>query len=72
MLACAREKLVRKNLDLIAANNLKQEGAGFGTDTNVLTLISEEGEKQLARMSKEEAACCLLDELMRLRNKTQR
>ncbi len=72
MLVCAREKLVRKNLDLIAANNLKQEGAGFGTDTNVLTLISEEGEKQLARMSKEEAACCLLDELMRLRNKTQR
>ncbi len=72
MLACAREKLVRKNLDLIAANNLKQEGAGFGTDTNVLTLISEEGEKQLARMSKEEAACCLLDELMRLRNKMQR
>lgn len=69
MLENSREKLRRKNLDMIAANNLKQEGAGFGTDTNILTLITAEEEKQLARMSKEEAAGCLLDELLKIRRK---
>lgn len=67
MLEHAREKLNRKNLDMIAANNLKEDGAGFGTDTNVLTLISRKAEKQLDLMSKEEAACRLLDELLALR-----
>ena len=67
MLEHAREKLIRKNLDMIAANNLKEAGAGFGTDTNVLTLITRNEEKQLGIMSKEEAACCLLDELLTLR-----
>lgn len=59
----AREKLVRKNLDLIAANNVKVAGAGFGTDTNVITLISGERTDRLELMSKEAAACRILDRL---------
>ncbi len=50
MLENSRKKLRKKNVDLIAANNLKVEGAGFGTDTNVLTLITEDGERELARI----------------------
>ncbi len=69
MLENSRAKLRKKNLDMIAANNLRQEGAGFGTDTNILTLITAEEEKQLARMSKEEAAECLLEELIKIRRK---
>ena len=57
----AQAKLQRKNLDLIAANNVKVKGAGFGTDTNVITLIWQGGRKQLELMSKEEAAMQLLD-----------
>ena len=64
MLENSRSKLQKKNLDMIAANNLKQAGAGFGTDTNVLTLITRDGEKALEQMSKEEAANCLLEELL--------
>ena len=64
MLENSRKKLRKKNVDLIAANNLKVEGAGFGTDTNVLTLITEDGEREMARMSKEEAADELLTELL--------
>ena len=60
----AREKLERKNLDLIAANNVKVAGAGFGTDTNVITLISGQETKQLELMSKEEAAMRILDALL--------
>lgn len=71
MLENSRKKLEKKNLDMIAANNLKQEGAGFGVDTNVLTLITREGELPLALMSKEEAANCLLEELMAIRKKRQ-
>lgn len=52
----SRAKLERKHLDLIAANNLKVEGAGFGTDTNVLTLITGTDTIRLERMSKEEAS----------------
>ncbi len=59
----AREKLVRKNLDLIAANNVKVAGAGFGTDTNVITLISGDRTDRLELMSKEAAACRILDRL---------
>lgn len=65
----SRKKLEAKNLDLIAANNLRMEGAGFGVDTNVITLITRDGEKQLALMSKDEAAKCLLDELLLIRKK---
>lgn len=63
----AREKLARKHVDLIAANNVKVAGAGFGTDTNVVTLIMPDGERELALMSKEEVADRLLDELLRIR-----
>ena len=67
MLENSKKKKKKKHLDLIAANNLKDEGAGFGTDTNVLTLIWAEGEMQLERMSKEAAANRLLSEILRLR-----
>lgn len=67
MLENSRAKLEKKNLDMIAANNLREKGAGFGTDTNILTLITKEKERQLELMSKEEAANCLLTELMALK-----
>ncbi len=63
----AREKLERKNLDLIAANNVKVAGAGFGTDTNVVTLISAQGTQELELMSKEDVAVKLTDELLKIR-----
>lgn len=69
MLENSRKKLEKKNLDMIAANNLKQEGAGFGTNTNVLTLITKESERQLELMSKEDAANCLLGELLAIKKK---
>jgi phosphopantothenoylcysteine decarboxylase/phosphopantothenate--cysteine ligase len=61
-------KLTKKNADLMAANNLKVEGAGFGTDTNVVSLITRQGVRQLSKMSKEEVAAELLDEIMRIRS----
>lgn len=64
MVSNSKKKLEKKHIDLIAANNLKQEGAGFGVDTNVLTLIAADGAKELPLMSKEEAAHALLDEIM--------
>ena len=64
MVENSRKKLEKKHIDLIAANNLKQEGAGFGVDTNLLTLIAADGAKELPLMSKEEAAHALLDEIM--------
>lgn len=67
MLENSRKKLKKKNLDLIAANNVKVQGAGFQGDTNVLTLISKDAEKELPLMSKWDAANQLLDEIMRLR-----
>lgn len=50
---------------MIAANNLKEKGAGFATDTNLLTLITPEQVKELPLVSKEEAASLLLDEIIR-------
>ena len=64
MVENSRKKLEKKHIDLIAANNLKQEGAGFGVDTNLLTLIAADGARELPLMSKEEAAHALLDEIM--------
>ena len=64
MVANSKKKLEKKHIDLIAANNLKQAGAGFGVDTNVLTLIAADGARELPLMSKEEAAHALLDEIM--------
>lgn len=57
----SRKKLDSKNADLIVANNLKVNGAGFGTDTNVVTLISKEQAKELPIMSKEEVAAEILN-----------
>ena len=67
MVANSQKKLEKKHLDLIAANNLKQAGAGFGVDTNVLTLIAADGILELPLMGKEEAAHALLDEILRRR-----
>ena len=63
MLENSRAKLKKKNLDMIVANNLKVAGAGFGTDTNVVTLITDSMEKELPIMTKEEAAGKILDEI---------
>lgn len=60
----SRRKLEKKNLDLVVANNLKVEGAGFSGDTNVVTLISKDEEVSLPRMSKEETANCILNAIM--------
>ncbi len=57
------QKLKKKNLDMIVANNLKVAGAGFGTDTNVVTMIRENREIELPIMSKEEVAGAILDEI---------
>ncbi len=59
-------KLEKKNIDMIVANNLKQEGAGFGTDTNVVTLLTKDETVELPMMSKEEVAERLLDRIMQL------
>ena len=61
MLENSRKKLKKKQIDMIAANNLKESGAGFGTDTNVVTLITKDQEKQLPMMSKEDVADAILD-----------
>lgn len=68
MLENSRVKLAKKNLDLIVANNLKQSGAGFGTDTNVVTLITEDMTRELPLMSKEEVARQLLDFILARRS----
>ncbi len=65
VLTHSREKLEKKNLDLIVANNLRTEGAGFGTDTNVVTILTAAGERELPLMTKEEAAGEIVDAAMR-------
>lgn len=65
MLENSRAKLAKKQIDMIVANNLKVEGAGFGTDTNVVTLITRESETELPIMSKEEVADRLLTEILK-------
>ena len=61
MLENSRAKLEKKKVDMICANNLKVAGAGFGTDTNVMTVITRDGAEELPLMSKEEAASRILD-----------
>lgn len=68
MVEHAQEKLTRKHVDMIAANNVKVAGAGFGTDTNVVTLITAEGVRELEMMSKEEVSVALVDEALRIGN----
>lgn len=65
MLENSRKKLQKKNLDMIVANNLKEVGAGFGTDTNRVTLITKDMEKELPLLSKEEVANQILTEILK-------
>lgn len=66
MVENSREKLVKKNVDMICANNLKQSGAGFGVDTNVITIITRSETTELPLQSKESAANAILDAALRL------
>ena len=61
----SRAKLEKKHVQMIAANNLKTAGAGFGVSTNVLTLITADAAQELPLMSKDEAAHRILDEIMK-------
>lgn len=61
MLENSQAKLVRKNLDMIVANNLKVEGAGFGTDTNIVTIITKDGFRDLPILSKFDTANRIID-----------
>lgn len=64
MLENSRGKLERKNLDMIVANNLKVAGAGFGTDTNIVTVITKESSEELPIMKKEEVAGAIFDRIL--------
>lgn len=68
MLENSRKKLEKKNLDMIVANNLKVEGAGFAGDTNVVTIITGLEEVSLGKMTKEETALRILDEILKATN----
>ena len=67
MLENSRIKLEKKNADMIVANNLKVSGAGFGTDTNIVTLITRDNVEELPIMSKAEVAHAILDKLKAMR-----
>lgn len=67
MLENSRAKLEKKNLDMIIANNLKVAGAGFGTDTNIVTMITKNEEIELPIMSKSEVASSILDKILELK-----
>lgn len=64
MLENSKAKLAKKNIDMIIANNLKVAGAGFGVDTNVVTIITKDDAKELPQMSKDEVASRILDEII--------
>lgn len=64
MLENSKAKLEKKNLDMIVANNLKVQGAGFGTDTNVVTLITKDTIKELELMSKDQVADAILNAIL--------
>lgn len=66
MIENSKRKLQSKNIDMICANNLKTEGAGFGVDTNVITVITKSEVKELPLQSKESAANAILDESLKL------
>ncbi len=65
MVENSRKKLVSKHLDMIVANNLKEEGAGFAGNTNVVTFITPDTQTELGIMDKENVAMCLLDEILK-------
>ena len=62
----SKKKLENKNCDMICSNSIKNEGSGFGVDTNILTLITKEGFEELPLMSKEDAADIILSKLKEL------
>jgi len=65
----ARKKLKKKNMDLIVANNLREDGAGFRTDTNIITIIDRTGKTEsLGKMTKIEAAGAILDRVKKIIN----
>lgn len=66
MIENSKRKLQSKNIDMICANNLKTEGAGFGVDTNIITVITKSEVKELPLQSKESAANAILDESLKL------
>ncbi len=66
MVENSRAKLQKKSVDMICANNLKQEGAGFGVDTNVITLITKNEITELPLLSKDQAAKAIIDKAMEL------
>ena len=66
MLENSRAKLAKKNVDMICANNLKQAGAGFGVDTNIITLITKDDTLELPLQSKLEAAHAILNKAITL------
>lgn len=67
MIENSKRKLEKKHLDMIVANNLKVQGAGFGTDTNIVTLIGEDFQEELPIMEKEKAAGCILDRILKMK-----
>lgn len=69
MLENSKKKLARKHLDMIAANNLKVAGAGFGVDTNVVTILTADGIQELPLMGKDQVAAKLLDAILERRTK---
>ena len=68
MLENSTKKLYKKNLDMIVANNLKMQGAGFGTDTNIITMITKNDVTELPIMEKKEAAFRILDKILSMRS----
>ena len=66
MLENSKAKLEKKKIDMIVANNLKVEGAGFGTDTNIVTVITKDGAEELEKMTKDQVAHRLLDRIFRI------
>lgn len=67
LLENSRKKLAKKHLDMVVANSLRVQGAGFGGDTNVVTIITDNEEVSLGKMSKEETASHILDKILELR-----
>ena len=67
MVENSKKKLAKKHLDMIAANNLKVAGAGFGVDTNVVTILTADGIRELPLMGKDQVASQLLDAILERR-----
>ncbi len=68
MLENSRKKLAKKHVDMMVANNLKVAGAGFGTDTNIVTLITANSEAELPQLSKEETAARIFDQILEIKS----